>query len=174
VIFILRCALARGEDFSRLGILSEVPPLSLFDVLLATGVSSGTWCSPCDLWSALLGGSFIFLDRVLPFCSLYSLFFGCFDLFMNGRISCYTSKILLILWVGRTFNRTVLGMRASCGCNIAQGPHSGQSHGARISRTAPFEVIGYLCTNKLWGELHSFPKASIRTRHHKYVGPTNR
>ncbi len=53
-----------------LGILSEGPPLSLFDVLFVTGGSSGILCSPCDLRLALLGGSFVFLDRVLPFCSL--------------------------------------------------------------------------------------------------------
>ncbi len=38
----------------------------------------------------------------------------------------------------------------------------------------PLRSLGTFCTYKLWGKLHSFPKASIRTRHHKYVGPTNR
>ncbi len=40
------------------------------------------------LWFGLLGGSFVFLDVwVLPFCSLYSPFFGCFGLFFISRVS---------------------------------------------------------------------------------------
>jgi hypothetical protein len=35
VVFILRCVVTIGEGFSRLGILSRSPPLSLFDMLLA-------------------------------------------------------------------------------------------------------------------------------------------
>jgi hypothetical protein len=35
VIFILRLEVAIGESFSKLGILSGGPPLSLFDMLLA-------------------------------------------------------------------------------------------------------------------------------------------
>jgi hypothetical protein len=44
-VSILRCAVAVGEGFSRLSILSRGPggpPLSLFDMLLATGGGPGT------------------------------------------------------------------------------------------------------------------------------------
>jgi len=34
VVFILRCAIAIGEGFSKLDILSGGPPLFLFDMLL--------------------------------------------------------------------------------------------------------------------------------------------
>ncbi len=49
VVFILRCVVAVDEGMSRLGILSEGPPLSLFDMLLATEGGPGTCCSPCGL-----------------------------------------------------------------------------------------------------------------------------
>jgi hypothetical protein len=42
VVSILRQAVVVGEGFSRLDLLSEGPPLSLFDMLLATGWGSGT------------------------------------------------------------------------------------------------------------------------------------
>jgi hypothetical protein len=43
------------------------------------------------LWFALSGGSFVFLEvgpsiLLLPFWSLYSLYFACFGLFMIGRV----------------------------------------------------------------------------------------
>jgi hypothetical protein len=41
----------------------------------------------CPLWFTLLGGSFVFLGVVLPFCSLYSPLFGCFGLYLIGRVS---------------------------------------------------------------------------------------
>jgi len=41
-IFILRHAIAVGEDSFRLGDLSRGPPLSLFDMFLATGGGSRT------------------------------------------------------------------------------------------------------------------------------------
>jgi hypothetical protein len=42
-VSILRCAVAVGEGFSRLGLVSGGPPLSLFDMLLATtGGGPGT------------------------------------------------------------------------------------------------------------------------------------
>ncbi len=37
VVFILRCAIAIGEGFSKVGILLGCPPLFLFDMLLMTG-----------------------------------------------------------------------------------------------------------------------------------------
>jgi hypothetical protein len=42
VIFVLRCAVAVGEGSFRLGLLSEGPPISLFDMLLKTGGDLGT------------------------------------------------------------------------------------------------------------------------------------
>ncbi len=41
-VSILRCAIAVGEGYSRIGILSRDPFLSLFDVLLTIGRGSGT------------------------------------------------------------------------------------------------------------------------------------
>jgi len=38
----LKCVVAIGEGFSRLGLLSGAPPLSLFDMLLATRRGLGT------------------------------------------------------------------------------------------------------------------------------------
>jgi len=38
----LRHAIAVGEGFSRLGVLSRGRPLSLFDMFFATGKGSGT------------------------------------------------------------------------------------------------------------------------------------
>jgi hypothetical protein len=51
------------------------------------------------LWFALLGGSFVFFDMVLPFCSLYSPFFECFDLFVIGRVSSHIHVLVLMLQV---------------------------------------------------------------------------
>jgi hypothetical protein len=42
VISILRHVVGIGEGFSRLGILSKVPPLSLFDMLIETREDLGT------------------------------------------------------------------------------------------------------------------------------------
>jgi hypothetical protein len=42
LIFILRRAVAIGESFSKLGVLSRGPSLSLFDMLLAMKESSRT------------------------------------------------------------------------------------------------------------------------------------
>jgi len=54
-------------------------------MLITRGGGSGTWCSPCGLPSLVVLLSFWMW--VLPFCSLYSAFFGCFGLFMTGRVS---------------------------------------------------------------------------------------
>ncbi len=58
VVFILKCVLAIGS--SRLGVLLGGPPLSLFDMLLATRRGFENLMFP--LWSTKLGGSFVFLD----------------------------------------------------------------------------------------------------------------
>jgi len=57
------------------------------------------------LWSALLGGSFVFLDVGPSFFSLYSPFLGCFGLFMIGRVSLsipitkyYSYTLVVIQW----------------------------------------------------------------------------
>jgi hypothetical protein len=52
--------------------MALVLPLSLFDVLLGNRRGFGNLIFP--LWFALIGGSFVFLNVVLSFCSLYSLF----------------------------------------------------------------------------------------------------
>jgi hypothetical protein len=41
VVSILRRAIAIGEGFSRLGVLSRGPPLSLFDMFITIGGGSG-------------------------------------------------------------------------------------------------------------------------------------
>jgi hypothetical protein len=46
-ISILRCVVVVGEGLFRLNILSNCPPLSLFDMLLMIGGGSGIGCSPC-------------------------------------------------------------------------------------------------------------------------------
>ncbi len=42
VISILKCAIAIGEGYSKLGVISGSPPLSLFDMLLVIREGSGT------------------------------------------------------------------------------------------------------------------------------------
>ncbi len=59
---ILKHAIAVGEGFSKLGILSKGPPLSLFDMLIAR---KGVQKLDFPLVVCLLGGSFIFLDMGL-------------------------------------------------------------------------------------------------------------
>ncbi len=91
-ITILSRAIAVGEGFSKLGILSRGPTLLLFDMLLATGGDSGIRCSlvVCPVLVVLLGhGSFLFV-----LCS--PLLFGCFDLFMVGRVSSNTTEVSLM------------------------------------------------------------------------------
>ncbi len=91
-ISILRCAVAVGEGFSRPGLISEGPPLSLFDLLLANRSGSMNLMFPLSVgpltWFICLLGC-----RSFHFCSSYSppSFFGCFGLFMVGRAS--SSKI---------------------------------------------------------------------------------
>ncbi len=75
VVFILKCAIAKGEGSFRLSIFSRDPLLSSFDMLLVIGRGRGprTCCSPCGLTSwVVLQSSWTW---VLPFCSLYSPFF---------------------------------------------------------------------------------------------------
>jgi hypothetical protein len=101
-ISILRCVVAisegsskLSEGSSKLGVIWRGSPLSLFDMHLATKGGLGTWCSLCGSPSSMvllvrflglgsfhfLGcGSFHFVPCILPF-------FGCFGLFMIGRVS---------------------------------------------------------------------------------------
>jgi hypothetical protein len=92
VTSILRHVIAVGESSFTLCIRARGPPLSLFDMLLA---KRGREFKNLMFLGGLpsLGRSFVFLDGVLPFQSLYSplLFFGCFDLFMIGRVSYHFS-----------------------------------------------------------------------------------
>jgi len=59
VVPILKHAIAVGEGFSKLGILSKGPPLSLFDMLIAI---KGVQKLDVPLVVCLLGGLFIFFD----------------------------------------------------------------------------------------------------------------
>ncbi len=80
VVSILRHAVAIGEGSSKLALLSGGPPFSLFDMLLAIRGGSGTSCSICGSPSyVVLSSSWTW---ILPFCSLYSPFLGCFGSFL--------------------------------------------------------------------------------------------
>ncbi len=70
----MRHVVAVGEGLSRLGLLAGGPPLSLFDMLLATG--GGVRELDVPLWFALLGGSFVFLDMGPSILFLVFPFFG--------------------------------------------------------------------------------------------------
>ncbi len=88
-ISILSHAIVVGEGSSKLGVISRGPPLLLFDMLVATGGGSGTRRSlvVCPLLVVLLGhGSFLFIPCI-------PLVFGCFDLFMFGRVSSNTIEV---------------------------------------------------------------------------------
>jgi hypothetical protein len=74
VISILRCVVAIDEGSFRLGILSRVPPLSLFDMLIKTRGHSGLdipfVVRPLRWSFHLLGhGSFHFVPCIPPFVS---------------------------------------------------------------------------------------------------------
>ncbi len=80
-----------SEASSRLDFLSGGPPLFpyLICFLVTTGGGFGNLMEfgnlMFPLWFALLGGFFrLFWTWVLPFCSLYSPFFGCFRLYLIG------------------------------------------------------------------------------------------
>ncbi len=73
----MKHVIAVGEGFSKLGIFSKGPPLSLFDMLIAT---KGVQKLDVPLVVCLLGGYFISWTWVLPFNSLFP-FFGCFGFF---------------------------------------------------------------------------------------------
>ncbi len=90
---ILRHVIVVGESSFTLCILARGPPLSLFDMLLAKrGREFKNLMFPGGLPS--LGASFVFLDGgSFPFipCIPPSFFFGCFDLFMIGKVSYHFS-----------------------------------------------------------------------------------
>jgi len=92
-IFILRCAIAIGEDSSRLGILSRGPPLSLFDMLLAIGGGSFV-VRPLRWFFCLLGcGSFHFVPFVSSFFQVF--WFICdWQGFINKKAVSITSDKL--------------------------------------------------------------------------------
>ncbi len=81
VVSISRCAVAVGEGSSRQSIFSGGPPLSLFDMLLAT---EGFENLMFPLRFGLLGGSFVFLDMD-PF--ILFLVFPLFWVLMISRVS---------------------------------------------------------------------------------------
>jgi hypothetical protein len=89
MVSILKCDVTIGEGSFRLGVLSWGPPLSLFDMLLVPGKGLGTWCALCGSPSQVV--FFCSWTWVLPFYSLYSPLFGCFDLFMIRRVSIQRS-----------------------------------------------------------------------------------
>jgi hypothetical protein len=78
-----------GESFSRLSVLSGGPPISLFDMLLATKRGFVEHDVPFVVY--LLRWFLLFCKTcVLPFCSLYCIppsFFGSFGLFIIGKVS---------------------------------------------------------------------------------------
>ncbi len=69
VVSILRSVIVVGEGSSTLGVLSRGPPLSLFDMLLATRGCLGTWCSlvVCPLLLVFLS-SWMWVLPISPPC----------------------------------------------------------------------------------------------------------
>jgi hypothetical protein len=51
-----------------------------------------------SLWSALLGGSFVFLDVGPSILFLVFLFFGCFDFFMICRVSSLDHETMKLVF----------------------------------------------------------------------------
>ncbi len=78
-------SIGEAFGFSKLGILSEGPPLFLFDMLLTTRKGSGTRCS-------LLGDSFVFLDVGPSILFLVFPLFRCFGLYLIGRVSSFGTQ----------------------------------------------------------------------------------
>jgi len=94
-VSILRSAVVVGEGSSRLDLLSEGPPLSLFDMLLATGGGGlGTWCSMVVCcFSIVLLSSWMW---VLPFLFLvFPPFLGALIHIWLTGFHCYFS-----IWMG--------------------------------------------------------------------------
>ncbi len=93
-IFILSHVITIGEGSSKLGILSRVLP---FCYLICFSRQEGIQEFDVPWWFALfwwffldMGPSFLFL--VVP------PLFGCFDLFMVGRVSSNTTEVSLKSW----------------------------------------------------------------------------
>ncbi len=79
----LRRAIVVGEGFFKLGIVLKGPPLLLFVTFFTTRGGLKTWHSiPLLRWFFSSCWTWVF-----PFFSLYSPFFGCFGLFMIGKVS---------------------------------------------------------------------------------------
>jgi hypothetical protein len=103
---ILRCAVAVGEGFSRLGLLSGGTPRSY-----ASHDKSGFGNLMFSLWFAVLGGSFVFLDMMGPFILfiVFSLFFWVlwFIYDWQGFISTSVACVSLFSqdppWISRWF-----------------------------------------------------------------------
>ncbi len=92
--FILECVVIIGEGSSRLGILSSVPPLSLFNMIFAIGRGGGFkyliyFHSYCDLPS--LEHFQLSKTCVLPSCTLFAPFVGLFVLLIIGKLSSFLS-----------------------------------------------------------------------------------
>ncbi len=86
----MRCVIV-GEGSSRLSVLSDVPPLSLSEMYLTIRGSGYLICSHSPSGSSSLEDSLFARTWVLPSCSFFSPFVGCFVLLIIGKSS--SSKV---------------------------------------------------------------------------------